>query len=104
MSYYKPIDSDFIRKYEAFEKESLDCFLKRHGPTHSELKATIEYLIRHREMIRDTELKQLEAETKRLVDAIRQADFKKLVAELECFKDVLALQRRLLEGHDAQRG
>jgi len=45
-------DDEFFKKYEAYEKESVEDFLRRYSSTEKELRDTIDYLIRHREMMR----------------------------------------------------
>ena len=55
-------DEEFIRTYDAFEQEGTDDFIRRHSRTREELTDTIEYLIRHREMLRDVQLKGLTTE------------------------------------------
>lgn len=97
------IDDDFIRKYEAFENATTEDFIRRYSSTEKELRQTIAYLIRHREMLRDVELQQLETEAKKLIGMLKDTDLKKLLVELECFKDILALQKRLLENNDKPR-
>ena len=93
-------DDEFIKKYEAYEKESVEDFIKRSSSTEKELRDTIEYLIRHREMMRDVEIKKLESEAQRLLDKLKETNLKKLVEEIECFKDVLSLHKRLIEEND----
>ena len=90
-------DEDFVRRYEAFENETAEDFLRRYSSTEVELRDTIAYLIRHRELIRDVELKLLEAEAQKLLEQLRGTNLKKLLAEIECFKDILVLHRRLIE-------
>ena len=53
------------------------------------------FLIRHRELVRDIELQKLESESQKLLKRLREIDDRKLAAELQCFKDVLALQQHL---------
>ena len=92
-------DDEFWRRVEAYGNESTDDFIKRYSRTHDELRETIAYLIRHREMIKDLELKKLHAEAKQLISRLKNIDREQLIEELRCFKDILALQRRLI--HDA---
>ena len=93
----KPTDDPFHAKYESFENESTEDFIKRHSHTISELRETIEFLIRHRELVRDIELQRLESESQKLLKRLREIDHQKLVEELKCFKDVMGLQRHLSE-------
>ena len=46
-------DDEFIKKYEAYEKESVEDFIKKYSSTEKELNETIAYLIRHREIMHD---------------------------------------------------
>ena len=92
-----PSDDPFPRIYESFENESTEDFIKRHSRTQAELRETIDFLIRHRELVRDIRLQKLESESQKLVKRLREIDHEKLVEELKCFKDVLGLQRHLSE-------
>ena len=73
-------DEEFYKSFEAWENETTDDFIKRYSRTEIELKETIDYLIRHREMIRDVELKQLEREANKLIDRLRGLERQKLIA------------------------
>lgn len=44
-------DEEFFKKDEAYERESVEDFIKRYSSTEKELKETIAYLIRHGEMV-----------------------------------------------------
>ena len=54
-----PFDDPFLHKYESFENESTEDFIKRHSRTQAELRETIDFLIRHRELVRDIELQKI---------------------------------------------
>ncbi len=100
----QPLSGDaFIKKYEAYEKESVEDFIKRYSSTEKELRDTIAYLIRHREMMRNVEIKKLESEAQMLLEKLKETNLKKLVEEIECFKDILSLHKRLLENNDKPR-
>lgn len=90
-------DEEFIRKYESFENQTAEDFLRQHGRTEEELRETISYLIQHREMMRDIELQKLEEESKKVIERLRDISKEKLIEEIRCFKEVLALQRRVIE-------
>ena len=62
MSEKDPSDDPFPGKYESFENKSSEDFIKRHSRTRAELRETIEFLIRHRELVRDIKLQKLESE------------------------------------------
>lgn len=96
-------DEEFIRRYETFERESLHDFIDKHSRTRSELEETIDYLIRHREMLKDVELQRLEQESQNLMDKMNELDRAKLIEELRCFKEILAMQHRLIEENDEPR-
>ena len=91
-------EDEFIKKYEAHNNETTEDFISRYSRTETEFKDTIEYLIRHREMLRDVELEKLEAESDKLIHALHDLDRERLLEELRCFKDIMSLQRRLVEG------
>ena len=61
----------------------------------AELRETIEFLIRHRGLVRDIEFQKLESESQKLLKRLREIDHEKLSEELKCFQDVLGLQRNL---------
>ena len=90
-------DKEFFNNYEAHEKDSLDDFIKRYSSTETELRETIAYLIDHRELLRDAELETLKAETENLIEKLKDTKRKELLEEIECFKDILALHKRLLQ-------
>ena len=95
MANQNPSDDPFVRKYESHDNESTEDFIKRHRRTKVELRETIDFLIRHRELVRDIELQKLESRSQKLLRRLREIDDRKLAAELQCFKDVLALQQHL---------
>ncbi|MDA2933473.1 hypothetical protein MYX82_03930 [Acidobacteria bacterium AH-259-D05] len=96
-------NEDFFKKYEAYENETTEDFIRRYSSTENELKETIDYLIQHREMIRDVELDRLEEESEKLIEKLHDIDRQKLLEEIKCFKDILALQKRLLQKNDKPR-
>lgn len=99
----KTPDNGFRRHEDKYERETVDDVIERYSRTDDELHDTIDYLIRHRAMLRDVELKRLRSETAKLVETLRTLERDKLAEELKCFRDILALQRRLIEegGNDA---
>ena len=95
-----PADNDFLKKYRAHEQETPEDFIKRYSSTETELRETIAYLINHRQLLRDAELEVLQAEAESLVKRLKDTKLKMLVEEIECFKEILALHKRLLEKND----
>jgi len=93
-------DDNFLKKYSAHEQESLEDFIKRYSSTETELRETIAYLIHHRQLLKDAEIEKLEAEAANLVKKLRETKVKILLEELECFKEVLALHKQLLQKND----
>ncbi len=89
-----------MKNYEAYENETTEDFIKRYSSAKDELKETIDYLILHREMIRDVELDRLEEESQKLIEKLHDIDREKLLEEIKCFKDILALQKRLIENKE----
>ncbi len=90
-------DNSFNKMYEGHEKETNEDFIKRYSSTETELRETIAYLIHHRQLLKDAEIEKLEAEAANLVKKLRETKVKILLEELECFKEVLALHKRLLQ-------
>ena len=91
---------EFWRQLELYERDGLDAFLRASG---EDVRDAIAYLILHRELLRDDELARLEAESRKLLGRLRENDQRKLIEELTCFKEILALQKRLLEEHGSSR-
>ncbi|MBI4454774.1 MAG: hypothetical protein HY644_02625 [Acidobacteria bacterium] len=89
-------DDEFLKKYEAFELDAAVEFLTRYCRTEIELKASIEFVIQHREQMKDAELSRLEAEAQTLLDKFNKVKQHKLLEEIRCFKDILGLQKQLL--------
>ena len=97
MKQKKPTDHDSFTTYEASNGTRFDLF---YDLTTAELRDVMAFLIAQREELRDSELKKLEEEAAGLIGKLQEVDRRKLLEELTCFKDVLALQRRALEKDD----
>ena len=69
--------------------------------TTNDLRDVIAGLMERREQERDTELEQLDQHATGLLRDLHDLDRQRLVEELKCFKDVLALHRRLRD-HENQ--
>ena len=66
-------------------------------PMHPvDLKNAIAFLIHRRELLRDCEIEVLEHHCNKLIDQIADTKHKILLEELECFREVLRLHKRLL--------
>ena len=76
-------DEEFFKKYETFEREAL--------------RETIAYLIEHRQKISDEELVRLEKEANTLLKKLEKIEQEQIVEEIKCFKEILSLQKRLIE-------
>lgn len=90
-------DDEFFKKYEAHEQETTEDFLKKYSSTEREIRETIEYLIHHRELMRDVELERLEDQSKKLIEKLKRTKKKIILEEIECFKEILSLQKQLLQ-------
>ena len=97
-------DEGFTRRYETWEREAVEAFLARFERSSQELRDGIEYLIRERERLRDEAIAELEAASAKLITQLAGLDQQKLLEEIACFRDILALQKRLLENNEKQRG
>jgi hypothetical protein len=93
-------DDEFIRRYEAYEMEEAANHITRYCKTELELRSAVEFIIRNREMIRDAELSNLETKAQELLVKFNKLKEQKLLEEICCFKDVLALQRQFLQSYD----
>ncbi len=90
------------RPYRKDPLEDFECteeFLARFSHDEAELREAISHLIRHRELLRDCEIEMLEDQCEKLMERITKAKQRILLEELECFKEVLRLHKRLME-HD----
>jgi hypothetical protein len=97
------MDDNFIKKYKAFDNQSIEAFLKNLSTTQAELRDIIASLIRHRETMRDSEIEKLDAEASALIRKLSENKTMVLLEELDCFRDILALQKKLLGQNDEQR-
>lgn len=88
---------NFFQKYDAHEKETVDDIIKRYSSTESELHHTVSSLMDSRYQRRDCELESLEEKSKKLLKQLQGIHIQRMLEELQCFKDVLALQKRLLK-------
>lgn len=93
-------DEYFFRKYDNYENQTMKEFILKHSSTRKELEETISYLIQHREMLRDVELERLEAESEKLLRKLREIDTEIILEEIQCFKEILSLQKKLIEEND----
>lgn len=75
-------------------------FLKKFCSTEREVTETIEYLIHHRELMRDVELEELENQAQKLIKKLKETKQKIILEEIECFKEILSLQKQLLQKND----
>ena len=87
--------ADFFHKYETFERETVDDIIKRYSSTESERHHTISSLIDTRYKQRDFELESLEVKSKKILKQLQGIHIQRMLEELQCFKDVIALQKRL---------
>lgn len=88
--------------YEAFENESTEDFIQRHA-THNDITDLISYLILHRELLRDSELEHLEEEAEKISKKLEDNTRARMLEEIACFKEILALQKKLIEEDDKPR-
>ena len=96
------LSDDQIRGiYQSYEKEAVDEFLDL-CMSNNQLRETITFLIERREELNE-QLEKLELELKKLIEKLKDINRLKLLEEIQCFKDVLALQKRLIEGNEKER-
>jgi len=75
-------------------------FLEELGSTEQELREVIEFLIHHRQLVRDQVLEKLERDARELIERLERGKKVAVVEELSCFKEVLALHRQMIEDYD----
>lgn len=81
----------------------MDGIIAGYISTQAELRDVIGSLIRRRETMRDRELQHLKGESEALIAKLAANKNHMLLAELTCFKDILALQQKLIEDHGEPR-
>ncbi len=96
-------DEDFFKKYGAFENQSAEEFLAKFNSSKAELRELIDHLIQHRQLLRDAEIECLEREAQRLVERLKENKVAILVEEIDCLKDILALQKERSRSNDEPR-
>ena len=90
-------DDEFVRMYEAYERESIEEFIEHGDATKAELQDAISFLIHRRELLRDCALEELEHESEQLIAKLSDTKRRVLLEELGCFRDILKLHRQLIE-------
>ena len=83
------------------KEQTTDEYLARYVHNEAELKNAIAFLIHRRELLRDCEIEVLEHHCQKLIDQIARTKHCIMLEELECFKEVIALHKRLVN-HDKQ--
>ena len=89
-------DDEFVRMYEAYERESIEEFIEHGSATQAELQDAISFLIHRRELLRDCAIEELEHESEQLIEKLADTKRRLLLEELECFRDILRLHRQLI--------
>jgi len=93
-------DEEFYRRFEAYESETADEIIKRCSGTEKELRAVIEYLVLHRQALSESELERLGVESEKLVKKLQTVELEKIIEEVNCFKDILSFQKKLIKKND----
>ena len=80
----KKLTDEFFKKYENYEKETTEDFIKKHSSTEDALIEGNNRLtyIQHGEMIRDIELDRLEKESEELIETLHDIDREQPVGAL----------------------
>ena len=89
------------RGFEFREKRGIDEFLKL-ARSEAELRELVADLIKYRERLKESALDELEQEAERLLSRLMETERRILVEEIECFKDILRLQKRLIENDNVE--
>lgn len=88
-------DESFYKLYEAYDRPNTQDIIDKICGSEDELAEIVEYLIRHREVLRDSELAELQTEADGLLKKLRDNQIKRLLEGIAAFKEILALQKRL---------
>lgn len=91
---------DKITKSAESIDDSTHDFLNRIVTNSDELREAISFLIHRRELLRDCEIEQLQHACDELLEQLADRKQQMLLEELACFKEVMALYRRLPKNHD----
>lgn len=83
------------RSWSPDTEESTDEFLTRQIESGHALREAISFLIHRRELLRDAEIEWLEAQCRMLTDILTEKKNRILLEELECFREIISLQKRL---------
>ena len=96
----KNTENKIFKNQKGAEGEPSVGFLKGLRSTERELRDIIEYLIQHRELLRDAELEKLENDARTLMEKLEKSRRAALLEEISCFKEILQLHREMIEDHD----
>lgn len=88
---------NFFRTPDTFDG-ALNDYLKYCDST-TELRAAIHHLIEYRDLLRESEISQLQTDAEGLLERLREIEKEEILAEIRAFKDILTLHRRLLEAN-----
>lgn len=92
--------SDKRKGVDPDTEETTEDFLSRRTANGEELREAIEFLIHRRELLRDAEIESLESQCELLVDILAEKKNRILLEELDCFREILSLHKRLATEHD----
>ncbi len=96
---FTPFD-DFYKKYDTYGQETVDDIISRYSSSESERHHTISSLIETRYKQRDAELESLEEKSKRLLKRLQAIHIQRMLEELQCFKEVIVLQKRFTHNNE----
>ena len=51
--------------------------------------------------MRDVELEKLEVQAQEVLDKLKELELEKMLEEIQCFKEILSLQKRLLKANSS---
>jgi len=92
-------DDQFYQKYDAYQYE-ISKDIAKTCSTEQELLETIDQFIRLREQLRDEEIDRLSQEANEHLKALKNIHFARIDEEIRCFKEILALHKRLAPKED----
>ena len=84
------------RSYDPDIEETIDEFLARQTGNGETLRDAISFLIHRRELLRDSEIEMLEAQSQALAQKLAEKRNRILIEELDCFREILRLHKRLV--------
>lgn len=87
---------EFLRRAVEYDDDAFDEFLKS---LNGDVRETINYLIVHRQLLKEEAIDALKREADELQTKLQDITLRQSVEEIKHFRDVLRLHKRLVQEH-----